>query len=76
VSEGIEFDLDVPIWQVEFYHNTPNTAGYWTMAFQSHDDENAIAQAIVEYRKHGLEFSRVYAIKTWKLESLKGGSNG
>lgn len=66
----INFEADDPVWQVEFYHNTPDTSGYWTRALNAKTEEEAIEKALVPYEADGLPAERIVNVITWELKTL------
>lgn len=71
----IDFETGEPIWQVEFYHNTPETPGYWTRIVNAESEEKAIEKASALFEADGLPIIRVTVIQTWPLVPLEGGEN-
>lgn len=66
----IDFEAADPIWQVEFYHNTPDTSGYWTRALNAKTELEAIDKALVFYEADGLPLERITRTQTWELKTL------
>lgn len=72
----IDFELGEPIWQVELYHNTPDTVGYWTRALNAKGETEAIEKAITLFEADGLNAVRIINIVSWELKTLEGGESG
>lgn len=76
MSGEIDFEAGDPVWQVELYHNTPDTNGYWTIALNAKDESEAIEKAVAAFEDEGLPAARIINIIPWVLELLNGGENG
>lgn len=75
MSGEIDFETGELIWGAEITHNTPDTPGFWTGAFNAENQDTAIVKAIGLFEKDGLPPARITKMRVYELKTLEGGED-